>query len=103
MAITDEFLTNPKFNNKAYGEWFKVDPEHNWPLTYFLDAENDKKREECLQNQAFKAWFDFEVYLNENVRQKLRKELKEQDPSFRDMPIILMRTCVYFRDDNGSE
>ena len=101
MAITDDFLTNPKFNNKAYGEWFKVDPEHNWPLTYFLDAEKGQRREVCQKNQDFNAWFDFEEYLNTMVRQKLRKHLKEEDPSFRDMPVVLMRACIYVREDDS--
>jgi hypothetical protein len=93
-AITDEFL----LANSAYGEWFKVDPKHNWPLTYFLDAEKDKKRKICQKDEA---WFEFEEYLNKNVRQNLRKKLKEEDPSFRDMPVILMRACIYVRDDDS--
>ena len=94
MDITDEFLKSPEL--QVYGEWFKVDPEHNCPLTYFLDAEKHEKRKEYN-----KAWFDFEEYLNTNVRQKLRKQLKEKDPSFRDMPVVLMRACIYVREDDN--
>ena len=97
--ITDAFLKSPEL--KVYGLWFKVDPEYNWPLTYFLDAEEDKKRENCpdFRVQYHKAWFDFEEHLNTNVRQKLREQLKEKDPSFHKVSVVLMRACVYVRDD----
>ena len=63
----------------------------------FLMLEKGQRREVCQKNQDFNAWFDFEEYLNTMVRQNLRKELKEQDQSFRDMPVVLMRACIYVR------
>ena len=96
--ITDTFLKKSEL--KVFGDWFKVDPEYNWPLTYFLDAEKDKKREKCqgFRVQCNKAWFDFEEYLNTNVRQKLREQLKK-DPSLHKVSVVLMRACIYVRDD----
>ena len=90
--ITDEFLEKSEI--KVCGRWYRV--EDDCPLTYFLDAQKDDKGQKCLQRNE--SWFDFEEYLNRNVRQKLRKELKEKDSSFRDMPVKIMRACKYVRD-----
>ena len=91
MEITDKFLMTIC---DIYGKWFKV--EDDSPLTYFLDAQEGKKREKCIKKND--PWFEFEEYLNTNVRQVLRRELKEKDSSFRDMPVKIMRACVYVKE-----
>ena len=93
--VTDDFLKE----NQAlgYGEWFIV--QGGWPLTYFLDAKGSKKRQQYANN-----WFLLEEDLNENVRLKLRKKLRENTQSekfrelFQNMTIIIMRACRYVKD-----
>ena len=92
--ITDKFLIKGEL--QGYGKWFKVDPDDDCPLTYFLDAQEGKNREKFPQLKN-EPWYEFEETLNKGVRQELRKELKEKDPSFRDMPVKLMRACMYFK------
>ena len=88
--IADNFLESKEIKDLKYGSWFRV--EDGWPLMYFLDAH-------VHQTSYTKSkWFEFEEDLNTNVRQKLRKTMKEKDQSFRDMPIIIMRACRYVRD-----
>ena len=91
--IADEFFSSKE--SAVYGKWYKVDD--GWPLTYFLDAQEQKKRQELSPDES---WYEFEEYLNKNVRQKLREVLKEKDQSFRDLPIVIMRVCKYTRDDD---
>ena len=90
--IADDFLESQEIKDLKYGSWFKV--EDGQPIMYFLDAHDRQK----AQNYNKSKWFEFEEDLNTNVRQKLRKTMKEKDQSFRDMPIIIMRACRYVRD-----
>ena len=89
--ITDNFLESDDNQKLDYGQWFKF--EDGWSLTYFLDARENRSKHQ-------QVWYKFEEDLNTNVRQELRKKLKEEDPNLPDMHIIIMRACKYVGDES---
>ena len=91
--ITDKFLESDDNQKLDYGQWFKF--EDCWSLTYFLDAQKNRSKHRQLS-----SWYKFEEDLDTNVRQELRKKLKEKDTSLPNMHIIIMRACKYVGDES---
>jgi hypothetical protein len=70
-------------------EWYKVSDW--WPFTYFLIT-NSEKPGSTFREESDR---ELEKYLNTNIREKLQETLRAADPSFKDIPIIIMRACKY--------
>ena len=87
--IAEQFFLTEE-TPKECGTWYNV--INGWTLTYFLDAERDRK------SRQSKHWFDFEDVLNKKVCIPLREKFKIKYQSHR-VPIVFMRACKYTIDD----
>ena len=68
-----------------------------WPLTYFLDCKSHGKG--SLFRPSLFSDRDVEMMIDDDVRKKLREELRAADPSFGDVPIIITRACKYTAEE----